>query len=345
MLWFDLATSTPILISLFFLFEVLENKNLKKNLIISGIFLSIAALIKQTSAIFFLVVIIILFLRKIKLKDFFHLLIGPFIILLAFLIRLIQEKAFFDFLNWVLIYPSKYWIKFPGYVQMNMKRGEIITIMILFIPLLILLFSFKKIFKDKFFVLTIIFLLCSFLTVYPRFSFFHFQPALAILPLVIAFIVKQEPKILFYITTLLLLFFSFRNIYPKIKSDWGKETRFIGFEEKALSSIIKNNTSKEERVLFLGLNSNLYSLSERVPPKRWFDNFGWYLEIDRVQEEIIERWNDNLPRVIFWKKPLQGEWYELGVYQPKKITDYIIENYNMDVEVYPDVYLWRIKDI
>ena len=157
------------------------------------------------------------------------------------------------------------------------------------------------------------------------------------------FLLKNKSKEVFIGLIITIILFSYRNIYPKVRIDWNKETRFFGFEEKALSQIIKDNSKKEDKVYLLGLNSNLYSLSERIPPKRWFDNFGWYLEIEEVQEEILERWQEELPEIILWKTPAQGKWYELGVYQPKKITDFIIKNYNRENEPYSGVTLWRLN--
>jgi|GEM_PF-1174625 len=344
MLWFDFAMTTPILFSLFFLFEVLENKNVKRDLFLSGLFLSVAVYIKQTSVIFFLISIIFLLSRKIKVKEILYMFIAPLIISLSFLIRLIQENALMDFLNWNLFYPSKYWTKFPGYVRMNVTRSDLLTLLILAIPILAIFFKKTKSFKNNRLILCFVFLICSFITVYPRFSFFHFQPALAIFPIFMTFLVEDNIKIFFTCFILFLAIFLYRNIYPKIISDWGKEARFSGFEEKMLTQVIQENSNEGDKVFFIGLNSNLYVSSQRIPPKRWFDNYGWYLEIGGVEEEILSRWNQNPPKVIFWKLPLQGEWYELGVYQPDEITRYIFDNYNRVSEPYPGVYLWNLKD-
>ncbi|MFH1827575.1 MAG: glycosyltransferase family 39 protein, partial [bacterium] len=244
MLWFDFATTTPILLSLFFLFEVTEKKNIKRNLVLSGIFLAIATLIKQTSGIFFVATVIFLLIKKFKLKDILLVFLGPLIMGLAFLIRLIQERAFYDFLNWTLIYPSKYWTKFPGYVRMGITRGDFLTLIILFIPLTTLLFGLKKHFKNNNFILSFLFFLCSLLTVYPRFSFFHFQLSLVIAPILFAFLLKNKFKEVSISLIIVLIIFSSRNIYSKVRIDWGKETRFFGFEEKRLSQIIQQESGK-----------------------------------------------------------------------------------------------------
>jgi hypothetical protein len=100
---------------------------------------------------------------------------------------------------------------------------------------------------------------------------------------------------------------------------------------------ISEVSKKEDKIFLLGLPSSLYTLSDRLPAKPWIDNFGWYFEIPGVQEEMLARWKNNMPKSIFWQTPQEGNWYDLGVYQPKLVTEFITKNYNKDGEV------WRLK--
>lgn len=343
MLWFDFAITTPLLFSLLFLFKAIDKKNLKFNFILSGIFLSIATLIKQTSGIFFIASLIFFLFNKFKIKEVFLMFLGPLIMGLALLIRLIQEKAFLDFVNWTFIYPSKFFIKFPGYVRMDISRNDLLNIFLIFIPLMSFLFIYRKIVKQKKFILSVIFFICGLLAIYPRFSFFHFQIALAFLPVVLIFFLNEKEKKVFISIFLSLILSVYFISIPKIKTEWKKETRFLGFEEKMISKIIEENSDCKDKVYLFGSYSNLYIMANRIPPKRWFDNFGWYLEIDGVQEEILLRWREDLPQIILWQTPLVGQWFDLGVYQPKQISEFILKNYNRINEPYPGITLWKLK--
>ena len=73
----------------------------------------------------------------------------------------------------------------------------------------------------------------------------------------------------------------------------------------------------------------------------WFDNFGWYLEIGGVQKEVLKKWNDHPPDFVLRGEPKGGNWYDLAVYQPKEITDYIQGNYENEGEIWENVFLWK----
>jgi hypothetical protein len=128
---------------------------------------------------------------------------------------------------------------------------------------------------------------------------------------------------------------------PTLKCNWQRETRFYGADDFEMAQSIREEVPKEEKVFLLGLHSGLYTLADRLPPKPWTDNFGWYLEIPEVQEKIISRWQRNKPRAIFWREPNPGNWFDLGTYQPQKITDWIEKNYTKKEEIKSGVWLWK----
>jgi hypothetical protein len=119
------------------------------------------------------------------------------------------------------------------------------------------------------------------------------------------------------------------------------EARFWTSEDINIGQILKNDTPEGQPIFILGLNSNLYALSRRLPNKPWLDNFGWYLEIPGVQEKVIASFVKNPPSAIFWRTPDPGNWYDIGAYQPKMIVDWIRKNYYMDKEVTKGVWEWK----
>ena len=125
-----------------------------------------------------------------------------------------------------------------------------------------------------------------------------------------------------------------------IAQEWGEETRFWGEDDLRKSQIISEKVGIDEKIYLLGEHSGLYVLSGRLPAGRWSDNFGWYLEMEWVQKNIISRWFVDPPDFVLWRESKMGE-SELGEYQPKEITNWIKENYNKREMVWEGTYLWE----
>ena len=314
-LWFDLAVVPFVLLGIFF--------SLNKKYFLSGLSLGVAILTKQTTGLFLILWGVFLLIRERKLKPVVNLIAGPLVLFAILLVRLITEGAVSGFFNWTLIYPFTWWSKFPGYVQMVLTNRQFIILVLLVIPVILLIFKLKTNYlKDKSVLLTTFYLLLSFVLVYPRFSFFHFQLGIAFCAIFYGlFFSKFKFSLILHSTFYILLFILI--CLPVLKSDWGKEARFWGKEEERIAEIIKDETKTGDLVYLLGPQSGLYVLSGRLPPKPWTDNFVWYLEIPGVQEEIIKRWEGNKPVVVFTNNIQQGNWYDLGTYRPQKIVDWI----------------------
>jgi len=339
MLWFDLAIVPPILLGTYFLLKFLEQPSHKATVVATGFFFAMAALVKQTAGVFLVLGGLWLLFKRAKMKDLIYLFIGPAVVGIPLLARLSQEKALTDFFNWTIIYPVTQWSKFPGYVQMGLTVPEVVVVLFLLAPLGLMLSKKIGFSKDKNLQLLLLFLLGGLVSVYPRFSFFHFQAALAFLVILAGYLAKKTK-----IGSLVLAFYSllllFAVVLPVARREWGKEARFFGQSDLRMAEIIKGKVSRDEKVFLLGLHSGLYSMAERLPPKRWTDNFGWYLETPGVQEEIISRWGNNPAKAVFWREPRPGNWFDLGTYQPQKITKWLEGNYTKEEEVEPGIWLW-----
>ncbi|MCX6706113.1 MAG: glycosyltransferase family 39 protein [Candidatus Woesebacteria bacterium] len=314
-LWFDLAIVPSILFGMLLL--------LNKRYFLSGLSLGIAILTKQTTGLFLILWGSYILIKERKLRSVINLLIGPIVLFAILLVRLITEGAVSGFFNWTLIYPFTQWSKFPGYVQMALTYREIIIVTLLVTPVIFLIFKLKKNFiKDKSVLFTAFCLLLSFVLIYPRFSFFHFQLGIAFCAILYSISLSKFKFSYILHTTYCILLFVLICL-PVLKTDWGKETRFWGKEEEKTAEIIKKNSKPNDLIYLLGPQSALYVLSGRLPPKLWTDNYIWYLEIPGVQEEIIKGWNSNKPVVVFTNSVQKGNWYDLGTYRPQKIVDWI----------------------
>lgn len=336
-LWFDLAIVPPVLFATYLLIQ----EKTKTNLLLIGIALTIASLVKQTAGLFLAIGALWLVFREKRVKNLFQFFLGPLVLGTGLLVRLVQENALKDFVNWVLVYPAKYFTKFPGYVQMSLSTRDLTILGLFLLPLIFLFFKLRHtLTKDKNSLLLLTFLLVSLVMIYPRFSFFHFQLALAFVAILFGYLLSKT-KIGLLLPSIYCLVVLMVIAIPVIRTDWQAEARFWGEKDIKLGELISQSTNPVDKVLLLGPFSSLYTLSGTVPPKRWTDNFGWYLEIPGVQEEIVSRWKDNPPRFIFWQGIGIGNWFDPGTYQPKKITSWIEENYTKTEKVSDNIWLWE----
>ncbi|TSC90499.1 MAG: Uncharacterized protein G01um10145_171 [Microgenomates group bacterium Gr01-1014_5] len=356
MLWFDMAIVPPVLLGTYFALRWIQEKN-DNFLLLTSFFLSAAALIKQTTALFLIILGMYVIFRGVTRGGLVKLAFPPLILLTPFVIRLVQEQALQDFINWTILYPLGEWGKFSGYVQMSLSGKQVLVIIILLTPILLyniilpaiaalrrLQAGRRKIFSDTTTSLLLTLLLVSLVMVYPRFSFFHLQLALAFIVLNLALIVKSWDikKVIMLFSGVVLLLTPFVH-KPVLAIDWQKDTRFYETKDIDLANKIANIADHKDKVFFLGLHSGLYVIADRLPSKRWTDNFSWYLEIPGVQEEIVSRWEQNPPVYVFWRQPSVGNSFDLGVYQPKKIVEYVQNHYNFESELVPGVQTWKLK--
>lgn len=253
--------------------------------------------------------------------------------------KLYAQGDLTHFLDWTLRYPAIHWTQFPGYVDMALTNHELVLLFVVFVPL-VLSFSLnsRKIDRKSLLVLFAM-LVVSFVTVYPRFSFFHFQSALVFVSLVtgILFAGSGRIKLAGVGIIIVILYISI----PSAKTNWNKPIRFSSGEEMELSDRIKESVPEDSTLYLLGPHSAHYVYANRLPAKPWVDNFGWYFEVPGVQEMVLAQWEISPPDYVLWTKPEDGGWYDLGTYQPQQITGWISKNYMKVSELQKDIWLWK----
>lgn len=339
MMWVDLGFVPFVLGGLYLSIRGSKADSNKTNylIILSGLLFILAALIKQTALLYLLVIAGYLFIKR-QSYLFRQFLIAPLFIGSMFLLKLHSVGNLKHFLNWTVLYPSTYWTDFPGYVDMMINRRELLILGTLFVPL----FAFGLVMykEQKKHLVVWVMLLVSFVVVYPRFSFFHLQAALALGAILwgITFIYRKQ-----YAFVIGMLVILYPLMYkPLISTEWRSPDRFNSNREHNLARQIAEEVPEDKTIFLLNLHSGYYVYSNRLPAKPWVDNFGWYYEIPDVQTSVLRSWNTNPPDYILWEEAEIGEWYELGTYEPKMITEWILDNYSKQEELQNGVWLWKL---
>lgn len=343
MLWFDLAT-TPFILGSFLSF--LYIKNIQRRLFWFGFLLILAVLIKQQTIILLGLLTLILVFTKETRRKIGYFFLGLAIPLAFTSLIIFTLKIFNDYLFWTIIFPLVWLPKFPGYADLPTTKNIFLLFLIFGFPASSLARNYFKIdITQKFLLASII---AAVIMAFPRFSYFHLQPALVVLAIFIASLLKKptKPAIFFLGTAIFFGIYLWKDYRPFIGV---QSARFYDVQEFELAEFIKQNTTQNQfmtdKVYFLGPHSLHYVLSDKIPPKPWIDNYVWHFEIPGMQERQIEGIKREEHLVIFKQGPSQGNWYDLGVYQPGKIIDYIDNNFELVNTHKSGIEVWKKKEL
>lgn len=329
MVWFDVVVVTPLLTGLYFL--------TKKNYLWAGMALGMAVMIKQTAGLYIMFGVLYVFYGERKLESLKRFVVFPVLLGISLLGYVLLTNSINEFANWTLVYPFTQWSNFPGYVQMALGSREKVMLILLVLPVM---FLRTKNVSDNF--LLLLFLIGGLISVYPRFSWFHMQAAIAFLVIIYGVVLAERRYLapVFGVVLVGVMLFNHRYVWG---TDWQKEARFRGEEDIRRAMIISNKVGIDESVFLVGEQSGLYTIANRQPVMPWTDNFGWYLEIPGVQEKILSRWKTEGLNWVIWRESKDGE-SELGYYQPHLISKWIEANYNKGEMIWEGTYLWERKD-
>lgn len=337
MLWFDIAT-TPFILGFFA--ASLYIKEINRRLFWMGFLIATAILIKQQAVILvFLLSLTILFLKETTKSIYFYILGFSIPIFFVFLI-LVTFNIFSDYIFWTLEFPLIWLPKFSGYSQMPRKR-DIFFLTVLFVfPVMFLISKYLRINTFAKFILVSI--SATTLMAFPRFSYFHLQPALAVLIIFYAVLLKDFKKIahIFLLIAVFTGVFLWKDYRP---FNGVTQSRFYDDDEIKLTKFIDENTTDEDKLYLMGPHSLLYSLSGTLPPHPWIENYVWHFEIPGLQERQIEGFNREKNLVIFKQGFASGNWYDLGVYKPLKILNYIDRNFEQVNRSEDGIEVWKRK--
>lgn len=342
MLWFDFATVLPLLLVFLFVCKWIEKKGML-NLYLVGVFLAVSILVKQVSLVYLLLLLgfYIWIKKRADAKDIGIVALGFLMPMLPFLAYLFVSNTFWDFWNWNVYYPLNFWPDFPGYVEFSLSKSQILVLLLLGLPVLFSGLRFKEFVNNWFFRLAVLFLIGALIAVYPRFSYFHLQGAIAFVVVLIAVIAKNLSKNTKFALAAFCIICSLGIVFLNTRFRNTEDYRFYTDEDVKMAQYIEKKVGKGNHVFLLGGYCSLYVFSNTLPPKYWGDNFGWYFEIDGVQEKFILGIKNDKPRYIFRSKAMDGDWFRIGIYQPKKVVEYINKEYKKIEELDNSIEIWE----
>lgn len=313
-LWFDLALA-PLALLIFY--------NLKKeNYLWAGIWWGIAFFTKQT-AVFFLVPIFILLLKENFFGGLRFFMRGIlFVLILGFLV--FYALGFLpEFFFWAFRFGIGKLPLSPGQIHLPSMRQFLIAIF----PLALIILLKTRLNKPS---LTLIFwsVFAGF-GAFPRWEFFHFQPALPFMAISLATVSIGFPKFKIFekaVFSIGLILFS-AVIMRQVVRNWKLEDRFFEKDTLAVSSYLKSQ-NKGEKIFLLNAWDNIYVLSETLPATRpWVPYLAWYLELANVQERLVKDLALVYPKIVITRE------YQKGDYKPLKINDFISKNYREEKQI------------
>ncbi len=330
-LWFDLVIS-PLALLIFLLLTKYQKLPNAKNLVLIGLILGIMFLIKQTSLIYIAPVI---FLVLSNTQKFTQKLKNSLVLLSAWSIPVVFSLFYFyyqhnlsDYVYWAYIYPLRH-LKSSGFALIPTMKQLLITL--LFLSPTVVVF---KNYKDKKVQILILFILTSTVFAIPRFSYFHLQPVIPFIILLLAYTGNVfNPKrtyttflfIFSLVTVSTFLYFAYKYI--------GKEPRFYNSQTQATAKALNKQIAPGTSVFFYNTSSEHFVFTGLLPAKPWADTFPWYLEVPGLQERIVTGIEDNkISYAIF--KPFQKQGPSTpGSYIPQIIDQYIKRNFTSFTQI------------
>jgi hypothetical protein len=319
-LWFDIFMGLIILISYFFI--------QKKKYFWAGFFWMLAFISKQTAA-FFIIPIGLSLIQdyNLKINNYKNFIGGAVVVTILFILIIWAFGILPSFVNWAINFGIFVLPKASGQVQLPDLKALIVTIF----PFLIFIPIIWKDFKKN--INLLIWSIAGGLGAYPRFEYFHIQPAIPFLALAIGIFFSEKlwkiklikVFLVFYILGSLYLFGGF------FMRNWGEGTRFYEQDVQDVVAYVDSNTKPTDKIFVMNWWDSVYSLSNRLPAvDPWIPQLSWYTEIPGIQDKMIVDLKSVKPKlIILYPYSDSG----LSAYIPQKIYDYVIQNYKLKEKV------------
>jgi hypothetical protein len=323
-LWFD-SLLVPFSVVLFYLVS-------KKNYFWTGIIWAVMFLTKQT-AVWFLIPVGLTLVKNLKFNNIPHVnwqelkkfTFGALIVIVSFILILWVFGILSYFYQWAINFGIFVLPRAQGQIQLPDLKNLIVAG---FPFVIIILFLLNK--NRNFYLL--IWMIAGSMGAYPRFEYFHFQPALPFLAIIIGIVMYQANKNrlvnIFLVLYLLGFSYLFANYFMR---NWKEGTRFLETDVADIVFYVKNNTHENEKIFVLNWWDNIYPLTRTIPATDpWIPQLSWYQDLPGIQEKEIESLKTIKPKLILFN---EYESAGLAAYKPRKLGDYIDNNYELKEKI------------
>ena len=326
-LWFDLFMAVSAFVSFYFV--------QKKKWLLAGVFFAAAAISKQT-AVWFLLPIVWQMVgdKKLVIKSITRFAAGSLAVFVPSLLLLWFSGILPSFYNWAVNFGIFILPKAQGQVHLPGIKNLAVAAFpfLVFLPLL---FNNKNLKGTPLSLKTslAIWAFAGSLGAYPRFEYFHFQPAVPFLAIASGLVLSEFKKIKgswkvflsLYLAGSLILFAGF------FMRNWREGTRFFEADVSEVASYVRNNTKPNDKIFVLNWWDNIYALADREPSVNpWVPQLSWYMEIPGIQERIVADLMTSPPKfIIYYPYTKSG----LSSYIPPKVFEYITSHYSLKEKV------------
>jgi hypothetical protein len=319
-LWFDLYMGVLALCSFYFARE--------KKWVWTGIFWALAMISKQT-AVWFLLPIGLGVLQSVKHKvqSVGRLILGAFMVSVAFLLLLLAFHLLPSFWNWAIGFGIFELPRAVGQIQLPDLKVLMVAVFpfLIFIPLLLK--------TGKKYLYLLVWAIAGSLGAYPRFELFHFQAAIPFLAIASALVFAGKKNWSKFIKTGILIYiigtvYLFAGFFMR---NFKEGTRFYEKDVASVVSFVKYNTSPGDAIFVLNWWDNIYALTSTIPSTNpWVPQLSWYTEVPGIQEKMVEGLKANPPKFI-----ILSPYSEIGLsaYTPEKVYEFVTENYKVSQRV------------
>lgn len=293
---------------------------LEKRIFLTGLFLGIAVVSKQTVLPLSGFVFIYLLWRTKSLKVSITYLVGLLIPVILTLIYLISIGVLGDFWYWTIVFNltifSKFGTKGPPIIGF-VTRALLIFGSAFFVFLLS---------RKKHVPILLIFLAGSLVGIFDRADFVHFQPALpfAILATTtIFFDFFKDIKFKAFTSAYILIALWWLVIF--YKGHLGDYVYFGDSQTKKIAVELRKLTSPNEKIFVFGAVPSLYQMTDTRPAGDIFVfQFPWFLQI--AQDRVLEGIKRDRPKIIVSDREGLIEGVKISDFA-KDIDQYINQNY------------------
>jgi hypothetical protein len=324
-LWFDLLL-VPFSILVFYLVS-------KKNYFWTGIVWAAMLLTKQT-AVWFLIPIGLALVQNFKLKkisqihwqDLKKFIFGVLVVVVSFILILWMFGILPYFYRWAINFGIFVLPNAQGQIQFPDLKNLLVAgfPFAVFIPFLL-----NKKYRN---LNLLVWVIAGAMGAYPRFEYFHIQPALPFLAIVLAIVIikiKKEGMVKIFLTFYLLgSAYLFANYFMR---NWKEGTRFLESDVVSAVAYVKNSTRENEKIFVLNWWDNIYPLTGTLPATDpWVPQLSWYQNLPGVQEAEIENLKTVKPKFILFK---EYEQTGLAAYKPQSVYEYVVKNYKLKEKI------------